>query len=842
MKLNTGLPIENILDELQECLENNTSAVVCAAPGAGKSTVVPPALLDAPFLAGKKILMLEPRRIAAVGAAKRIAHLLHETVGERAGFRTRYNTKVSGKTRIEVITEGILTRMIQNDPELSDVGLIIFDEFHERSLQADLGLVLALDVRGAFREDLRIMIMSATVDTVKMQKILGRNTPVISSDGKMFPVETLYRPPEDKNKPLEKNLVSNIVFALNHYPGDILVFLPGEGEIRRSLAELEKSFLSAEEQKLLFLPLYGNLPEKEQDLALSPAPDGFRKVILSTPVAESSVTVPGVRIVIDSGWMRVPRFSPLTAMNHLETVRVSVASADQRRGRAGRTANGVCIRLWSQPEENTFPPFNIPEIMEADLASTALELAKWGVVPQTAGELQWPDPPPSVKLEQAFSLLKDLSALDPSGHLTAHGEILLQRPMHPRLAHMVTFAEKIGKAGLGAALGALLSERDFLRNQQNADLKERLRLLMEFQSADKMNFPVDRAAFQRVRTALRQLSGESFNENDLELCGILTAAAYPDRIARCKVRHSGEFILANGVTARLQNNDDLSQFEYLCIPAVDGMGKTPCITLAAELTIEQIRQYFSEQIKEIVTAQWDNSSRALSVWKEERFGSIALTRKSMPLQTPELDPAIRSETLLNGIRRLSLPWSKNEESLMERISFLYKHLGGEWPDLSQENLAATLSDWLAPFLTEKHNSYESLRGETLAAAFRSLIGYDKLMQLESLAPEKIEVPSGSKIRVDYSHDPPLLPVRLQEVFGMTQTPKLAGGKVPLVMNLLSPAMRTVQITSDLAHFWANSYFQVRKDMRGRYPKHDWPENPLETPAHRGVKRPAGKIE
>ncbi len=835
MRLHTGLPVENILDELEEVLRTRSAAVLCADPGAGKSTVVPPSLLDAPFLEGRKILMLEPWRIAAVGAAKRIAHLLGEKAGQTAGYRTRFGSEAGPSTRIEVITEGILTRMIQKDPELPGVKLLIFDEFHERSLQADLGLALALDVRNALRDDLKILVMSATLDAQRTARLLG-DAPVVKSEGRVFPVETLHRPPDGRGFHLEKIIASNVAFALNRHPGDILVFLPGEFEIRMAIEELRKVFPDAGTQKLLFLPLYGNLPEREQELALTEAEKPFRKVILSTPVAESSVTVPGVRIVIDSGWMRVPRFSPANAMNKLETVRVSLASADQRRGRAARTGPGLCIRLWSLAEERAFPSFGTPEILEADLASFCLELAGWGLRPDTVSTLRWLDEPPRAKVDQAFSLLAELDAVTPGAfRLTKHGERLLEYPMHPRLAHMIACAESLHAAPLGCALAAILSERDFLRAASDSDLKRRLPFLLP--DAPESGEGIDRNALRRVKTVFRQLSRNPLSPRDFDLCGVLLGKAYPDRIAKARVPHSGEYTLSNGVQAKLLSADDMRMYEYLCAPLVEGAGAVPTIFLSAELTPDAIEKHFRKLISEEVSAVWNDESKSLTVSRIKRLGSLVLSQKNLPAHTPDLPGEARLKVLLDGIRKCPLPWSARELSLMRRISFLHRVLGDEWPDLSPETLSATLEEWLAPFLTERHTSLESLRGRTLADAFDALVGHGRRMKLDALAPERITVPSGSSIKVDYEFDPPRLSVRLQEVFGMTETPKLAGGRIPLVMDLLSPAMRTVQITADLAHFWTDSYFLVRKDMRGRYPKHDWPENPLEALPHRGSKKP-----
>lgn len=833
INLHTGLPVEQVLPELTAALARHRSAVLCAPPGAGKSTLAPPALLDAGFLHGQKILMLEPRRIAAAGAARWIARLLGEPVGQRAGYRTRFGSAVSAATRIEVITEGILTRMIQDDPELAGTGVVIFDEFHERSLQADLGLALALDVQHTLRDDLRILVMSATLDAARVQILLGDDTPLIKSGGKAYEVETLYRPAADRTRPLEKTVAAAVADALNRREGDILVFLPGGGEIRRTLAELERLFPDAAAQKLVFLPLSGELPQEAQERALAPAEPPWRKVIVSTPVAESSVTVPGVRIVIDSGWMRTPRFSPATAMDALATVRVSRASADQRRGRAARTGPGLCIRLWDKKEELAFAPFNTPEILAADLATPALELANWGLTPATAGTLRWLDPPPQAKLDQAFKLLRRLGALEPdSCRLTAHGKVLLKRPMHPRLAHLISCAETLHVPALGCALAGILAERDFLRNGSGSDLNERLKRLLP--GGDASGDAVDRGTLHRVRTVFRQLAGgKNFTADDCAYAGVLCGKAYPDRIAKARAPHSGEYTLANGGVARLRREDVMRKYDFLAVPAVEGTNAGPVIFLAAELTREEIEEHFAELTTSEATVRWDDAAAALQVRREKRLGSLTLDRKPLPADTLELPHEQRLRAFLNGIRKHPLPWSEHEQSCLERLEFLRRTLGGDWPDVSAETLSATLEEWLAPFLTARHTSLASLRGATLAAAFRALAGRDKLARLEQLAPERFETPSGSRIKIDYSHDPPLLPVRLQEVFGMTATPLLAGGHVPLAMNLLSPAMRTLQITSDLAHFWANSYVAVRKEMRGRYPKHDWPEDPLHAPPHRG---------
>lgn len=833
MRLNTGLPVEAVLGDLEQALEKNRYAVLCAAPGAGKSTVVPPSLLDASSLHGGKILMLEPRRIAARSVAARIAYLLGETVGKRIGYRTRFESVTGPETRIEVITEGILTRMIQNDPALEGVSLLIFDEFHERSIHADLGLALALDACSALRDDLRILVMSATMDAARVSALLD-DAPVIVSEGRLYDVSVFYRASE-RGARLENEVCRAVIHALNHESGDILVFLPGEYEIRAAIRAVESAIPDAEARHLLLLPLYGNLPPREQDRALEEVSPPFRKVIFSTPVAETSITVNGVRVIIDSGLVRVPRFSPKTAMNKLETVRISLASAEQRRGRAGRTAPGVCFRLWNELEERAFAPFSTPEILEADLASLTLELVKWGVSPDRAGTLKWLDPPPRAKLEQAFRLLCELGALEPdSPRLTPHGEKIAAFPLHPRLAHMILTARREHLGETACALAALLSERDFLRSSPHADIRERVVFLGK--NAPHLPPNADHAAFQRVKNVFRQLTGESFSPADTAHCGALLALAYPDRIGRARIPNSGEYILSNGTAAKLNPADDMVSAEFLCAAQVEGMGKLPTVVLGAPLTLSEIEEGGKNLMKEAVELEWNTDTKSLNAARTRRLGSIVLSKKSIPASSELIAQPCRAAALAAALRKEpfdSLPWSENERSLLTRIAFLRRALGDEWPDLSEETMKATLEQWLVPFLNEKNTSLESLRGDTLRNAVENLVDYRKRRMLDALAPERIEVPSGSRIRVNYETEPPRLSVRLQEIFGMTESPRVADGRVAVVMDILSPAMRTVQVTGDLAGFWRESYHLVRKEMRGRYPKHDWPEDPLQAQPHRG---------
>ena len=534
--------------------------------------------------------------------------------------------------------------------------------------------------------------------------------------------------------------------------------------------------------------------------------------------------------------MRVPRFSPKTAMNKLETVRVSLASAEQRRGRAGRTAPGVCFRLWSPAEERGFAPFNTPEIMEADLAPLALELAKWGVSPEQADSLKWLDPPPHAKLEQAFALLRELGAVEEgSARLTFHGEKILECPLHPRLAHMVLTAREKRLGGLAGALAAILSERDFLRAAPHSDIRERLAILNR-EERNGGSAGVDHAALQRVKTVFRQLTKDSFSSADMDRCGELLASAYPDRIARARRPNSGEYTLSNGTGAKLNPADNMVTREFLCVPQVEGTGTLPTVYLSAPFSQEEIEEHLAHLVTEKIELEWDAVSRSLNAAKVRRLGSIVLSKKSIPVSSDQIPQRQRAAAFLEALKKESFdafPWSANERSLMSRVSFLHRVLGDEWPDLSPERLLSAPEEWLAPFLSPKNTSMESLRGDVLRNAVENIVDYRQRLALDTLAPERIEVPSGSKIRVNYETEPPRLSVRLQELFGMTESPRVAGGRVAVVMDILSPAMRTVQVTSDLAGFWKESYFMVRKDMRGRYPKHDWPEDPLQATPHRG---------
>ena len=810
------LPVREKLPEIVAAFRQKGVLFLSAEPGAGKSTLVPPAfLLEEPdWLAGKKIIMLEPRRIAARATAGRMAQLLGCPVGGKVGYRTGTETKVSGETRIEVVTEAILTRMIQHDPELPDVGLIIFDEFHERNIHADLGLALALDVRTNLREDLRIMVMSATLDLPSLKKLIP-DAETIHVQGRVFPVRTIYSPVETAQAEQVAFTVRN---AMNHFPGDALVFLPGEAEILQVQSAL------GETDDFDVMPLYGNLPAEKQDRIF--ARSDRRRVILSTAIAETSLTVEGVQIVIDCGWMRVPRFSPANGMNRLETLRVSLAAAEQRRGRAGRVTEGVCIRLWSETEERGFEAHRPPEIMESDLCELTLELLNWGVTPDRAGDLPFPDPPPPVHLEQAYAVLDDLGAVK-DGKLTDHGRELLKLPVHPRLGHMIL---KSGRSRTALQIAALLGERDFLKCG-TADISARL-------EAVGRNSGGDPAIRYRVRQTVDRLAriGKTGPEQ-VENAGEYLAYAYPDRVAKRRDGQGGavSYVLANGTVAELDREDVLTKYDYLAVGETSTLrGKTK-IRLAAPLAEESLNLVLP--VKERFEMNWDSAAKCVRAWKVRFYGSLVLDRKQV-VDVPEEELLA---AFLEGIRKTgfaALGMSKNEQSFRERVTFLHKNgYGEQYPDFSEEGLMAGLEDWLGPYVSgfKKLDDLKKLNYRTILEG--ALNGND-LLAMRQLAPEKFEVPSGSHITINYS-DPlqPTVSVRLQELFGLKKTPSLAGGRVPLLMDILSPAMRTVQKTRDLESFWKESYFLVRKDMRGRYPKHDWPEDPTAAIAHRGVRRP-----
>jgi ATP-dependent helicase HrpB len=830
-----ALPVSETLPALKTALSEKGAAVLEAPPGAGKTTLVPLALLDEPWLKGKKILMLEPRRLATRAAARRMAQMLGESAGETVGFRTRLETRIGPKTRIEVMTEGILPRLIEDDPGLEGVGLVIFDEFHERSLEADLGLALALDSRRHLRGDLRLLVMSATIEGNKVARLLG-DAPVVASQGRNFPVEIrhLSRPTPDR---FETGMAAAVKRALGEENGSILVFLPGGAEIRRVARLLEESGLGAD---VAVAPLYGDLAPEAQDQALLPSPPGKRKVVLATSIAETSLTIQGIRIVIDGGLMRVPRYEPGSGMTRLATIRVSQASAKQRSGRAGRLEPGIAYRLWPEAEEAQLRPFNAPEILEADLAPLALALAQWGAADPAVIALL--DPPPAAAYAEAKALLSRLGALDAKGRITQHGNAMAALGLHPRLAHMVLTGKEKGMGAAAAAIAALLMERDILRappGARDADLRLRVEMLGERSATRHLPavMTLDRGAAERARQAARQIGqrlGIGGGEIDAREAGRLLALAYPDRIAQKRPGARGQFLLANGKGAELQQADALAGEDYLAVADLDGEKRVARIFLAAPISRGEIEEDFAGEIAAEEIVAWDSRAAAVLARSRLRLGALALEDK--PLASP--DPARVTAALIQGIRELglqALPWGREAESLRARISFLRRIDGDAWPDLSDQALMESLDDWLAPYLAGMSRRAQ-LQGLDLAAALSARLSYAQRQALDKLAPSHVTVPSGSRIVIDYSGEAPALAVKLQEMFGARATPAVAGGRIPLVIHLLSPAGRPLQVTSDLAGFWRNSYPQVRSEMRGRYPRHPWPENPLAAAPTKRTKR------
>ncbi|RMH52347.1 MAG: ATP-dependent helicase HrpB [Bacteroidetes bacterium] len=831
----SDLPIDAVLPELRAALRSCTRAVVQAPPGAGKTTQIPLALRDEPWLAGQRIVLLEPRRLAARAAARRMAHLLGEPVGETVGYRIRLEHVAGPRTRIEVVTEGILTRLLQDDPGLDGIGLVLFDEFHERSLHADLGLALCLHAQALLRPDLRLLVMSATLDGARVARLLD-DAPQVVSEGRSYPVQTHYLRHRPEGR-LEATVAAAVHRALHETEGDVLVFLPGAGEIRRTAARLAEGGLPPEVQ---MRPLYGNLPPADQQAAIEPSPPGRRKVVLATAIAESSLTIEGVHVVIDSGLAREPQFSPRTGMTRLVTRRVSIASADQRRGRAGRLGPGVCYRLWPASDQPHLAAHPRPEILQADLAPLALELALWGA---GAEELRWLDPPPAAALQQARTLLHDLGALDAAGRITPHGRRMARIGAHPRLAHMLFEGRRLGHGRLACRLAALLSERDVLRSDAGLpeiDVRLRLDLLRQAERgsvpARYQGYPVARSTVRRVLQLARQWERRLRPDEpriDPEAAGLVLAFAYPDRIALQE--RPGRFRLRNGHRAVVDGPQRLSEADVLVAASLDGDRRESRLFLAAPLTRADLAHHFAHAIETIDRIAWDAAAGRVTARRQERLGALILQDGPLPDPDPE---AVRT-ALLDGLADAglaALPWTPAARSWQQRILFL-RPFDPSLPDVSDAHLLGTLSDWLGPYLTGMKR-LEDLQRLDLSRILQDMLTWEQRQRLDTQAPTHLTVPSGSRIRLDYS-DPeaPVLAVRLQELFGLTETPRIAGGRVPLTIHLLSPAHRPVQITRDLAGFWASTYFEVKKELMGRYPRHYWPDDPLSaTPTHRARPR------
>ena len=819
------LPIQQVLPLMKETFREKNSAVLIAEPGAGKTTQTPLAFLTEPWLSGKKIIMLEPRRLAARSAASYMASMLGEPVGKTVGYRVRMDSRVSAETVIEVVTEGILTRMLQSDPELSGIAMIIFDEFHERSIHADTGLALALESQSVFREDLKLLVMSATLDAEPVAALLGQAS-VIRCAGRSYPVETIYAPVASSQR-LEQAVADVIRRALTAEEGDMLVFLPGVGEIRRTASELAHSGLP---DNIVIRELFGQLSPEKQDEAIRTAGKGRRKIVLSTSIAETSLTLEGIRIVVDSGYMRTEVFSPRTGMPQLITRRVSKASADQRRGRAGRVAPGICYRLWSEEEHSRLPDMNIPDIRESDLAPLALELAAWGV--RDPEELSWLDIPPSAAVKQGRELLLQLGALDAGGAVTSHGRKMAELGMHPRLSHMLLMGREMDQGALACRLAVVLQERDILSGSEalaDSDIRSRMERLQLIELGQFTGYGDEgkdgtvKRMMQEIRNLLQQLGLKQDRQMDMNSCGLLLSFAYPDRIA--KNRGGGSFLLRSGRGAILKSVQPLSRADFIVAAVVDDKGAEGSIQLAAALNYDRIGRYYDKDIVDMKEVSWDSSAGAVRARIKQKLGAIVLKEQvyDQPMEQ-EISGAVMEGIRRDGLSLLS--WPKQAVQMRQRMSFMKLH-NKDWPDVSEEALMIHLEKWLEPYLEGARNR-NALQKLQTAALLENLLTWEQRQQLSKEAPTHIKVPSGSSVAIDYQNPSnPFFAVRLQEMFGLAETPRIAGGKVPLTIQLLSPAQRPVQVTSDLSSFWSNGYYEVKKDLKGRYPKHYWPDDPLD---------------
>jgi ATP-dependent helicase HrpB len=890
MNASAPLPIDAAMPELVAALAHDATAVLVAPPGAGKTTRVPLILAAEPWVADKKILVLEPRRLAARAAAARMAKTLGESVGDTVGYRVRFGIKVSKRTRIEVVTEGVFTGLILDDPSLGGIGAVLFDEFHERSLDADLGLALARDAQQGLREDLRLVVMSATIDGARIAKALG-NAPVIASEGRAFEVETRYLG-RDPAKPIEPQVVDAVLRALRAETGSILTFLPGAAEIRRAQAMIRERCV---DPTVDVFALHGSLDFDTQDRAIAPPSPGRRKVVLATSIAETSLTIEGVRVVVDSGLARVPRYEPDVGLTRLETVRVSRAAADQRRGRAGRVEPGVCYRLWDEPQTAALDPYAQPEILAADLSSLVLDLAQWGVA--DPAKLAFLDPPPAPSLNEARTLLGDLGAIDASGRITPEGKLLNRLPLPPRLARMVVDASREGAGRMAAEIAAVLTERglggndvdlqhriDGLRRDRSARAEEARRMAQRWaemagaQTSKAFTSPrlpsgrlrpsstgygeVDRAKRGRVRGPLNESElverpplparGEreqstphtmttrssrgharfpQTEQLEKPSLGAILALAYPERIAKNRGAAAGAFLLANGRGAYVEPASPLAREAFLAVAELVGSAAQSRVTLATAISLADIEARFADRIEAAEEITCDPKTLTLRARKSRRIGAIALGEKPLPVAPSEATAQLLAGSIVKvGLDRL--PWTKALRQWRDRVLFLRRAESGEWPDFSDEGLAATADTWLTPLLTDKA-ALDALTASDLESALHNLLPYNLRRRLEAEAPTHFDAPSGSRVPIDYeAEEGPKLAIRVQELFGLNRHPAIAGGRVPLVIELLSPAHRPVQVTRDLPNFWRGSYAAVKSEMRGRYPRHPWPDDPTSAPATR----------
>jgi ATP-dependent helicase HrpB len=818
----TPLPIDAVLDQLQQALAGSDAAVLVAPPGAGKTTRVPLALLDAPWIGNRKIIMLEPRRIAARASAERMAKTLGEPVGETVGYRVRFGAKVSRATRIEVVTEGIFSRQILDDPELTGVAAVLFDEFHERSLDADLGLALARDAQTGLREDLRILVMSATIDGARVARLLG-DAPVIASEGRAFPVETRYLG-RKSDVPLERQMADAIAMALRADWGSVLAFLPGAAEIRRT-----QNFLAerVHDVAIEIVPLFGALDATVQDRAIAPAPKGQRKVVLATSIAETSLTIEGVRIVVDSGVARVPRFEPDIGLTRLETVRASRAAVDQRRGRAGRTEPGVCYRLWDEPQTASLAAYTQPEILSADLSSLVLDLAQWGV--RDSAQLAFLDSPPAPNLNEAQNLLRELGALDGDGRITAEGQSLRALALPPRLARMIVDSHRLGAGEAAAEIAAILTERGL--GGDGVDLDARLD---QFRRDRSPRAGSARSLVQRWAAQVAATPASPQREDTAEALstGVMLAFAFPDRVA--KNRGNGSFVLANGRGASIDQTSALARAPYLSVAELTGTAANGRILLAAPITPADIELRFADQIESTQEVTFDRGALAMRARRKRTLHAITLSETPTALSPSEETARVFADGLIAaGLDKL--PWSKSLKQWRDRVMFLRAAEGEPWPDLSDRALAAERESWLVPALHDK-TSLKDFSLADLSDALMARLPWEQRARLDREAPTHFEAPTGTLLAIDYEAEQgPTIAVRLQELFGLNVHPSLAKGAVPLVLELLSPAHRPVQVTRDLPGFWRGSYAAVRSDLRGRYPRHPWPEDPASAMPTKRVK-------
>jgi len=846
-----GLPVEDILDSLKQQLSERHEVVLEAPPGAGKTTLVPLALLEEPWLKHRKILMLEPRRIATKTAAHRMASLLNESPGQTVGYRMRLDTKVSKQTLVEVITEGILTRMLQHDPSLDEVGLVIFDEFHERSLDSDLALSLCLKGRSLFRDDddpLKILVMSATLDGTATSELLG-GAPLVKSEGRAYPVDIIYGQARQPKERMIDRMVATIKHAIDENPNSsVLAFLPGQGEIRRTASELSNWISDRKLQDIHLRPLYGNLSIEEQQQAIAPLPRNKesgkqandQKIVLATNIAETSLTIDGVDVVVDCGLVREAKFNPAIGMTGLHTVKISKASSVQRAGRAGRLRPGKCYRLWSADQQQQLAAHSTAEILNADLAPLALQLLQWGVDDPT--ELSWLDAPPKGPWQQAMDLLSSLGAIKREANgwlLTDHGQAMTSLPIHPRLAHLLLCGAAIGSTKPAALLASLLSDRDPF-SRDNADISHRLEVL----NGKAHCPPMHQGWLHRTRQLAQQFEQQAAKVKRPskiahlitadQLPGYLLACAYPDRIAR--QRHSGGYQLANGRSANLTGHHHLANNGWLAIAEVSSMqgGKGDIIRSAVKLDEGLFDSALSDSIQLETIAEWDKQTNRFVAEEQQKIGVLILQRtrlNTVPAQA-------KSAALIQHIRKQGLsllPWTPGLKQWCARVSLVRSNdESNHWPDVSHEELLATLEDWLAPYLNDV-NLLNDFKKVKLTEILHAQLPWEKQQTLNKLAPTHLKVPSGSSIRIDYTESPPVLAVKLQEMFGCDQSPAVVAGKVPLLIHLLSPAGKPLQITQDLAGFWRSSYHEVKKEMKGLYPKHPWPDDPLVAIATRKTK-------